>query len=471
MFNNNKLRRYLLLAIFPITCLSCGKDFLNPTIPGTLIRQDYVTNLSTTKEYLLGVYNSLTPVLGGITALYPDIVADNIKPVTGATILTRQYSWTQEAGDLSSNDQNLNQLYLNLYKAIFNCNFVLECTMKFKNENEQQANSLKGQALAIRSMMYYMLVNYFAQPYVFTSDASHIGVAINNSTDWSVYPPKRNSVREVYDLMEKDLKESIELLPATSGNVLFVGQNAAKSMLARVLLARENFQGARYLARDVSQRVPIMTSGYPAKLFTPQESEAIFQVDQIVATPVTLASYYFRSVIQFTATDEIAALLTENPNDARRAWVSKTASGWNIVKYPQSVIPAITLAANSYYHTVIRSSEMYLVAAEAYARSGSTYADSARFYLNKIRKRADPAIADVTATGQPLLDSIYKERRKELAFEGFRLMDLYRIKLGVTRKEIADPALKNLPFGSNKGVCPIPVRDVKIAGYEQNLGY
>ncbi|WP_315816497.1 RagB/SusD family nutrient uptake outer membrane protein [Paraflavitalea speifideaquila] len=72
-----------------------------------------------------------------------------------------------------------------------------------------------------------------------------------------------------------------------------------------------------------------------------------------------------------------------------------------------------------YYPPIIRSSEMYLTAAEASAKINDD--NTAKFYLNAIRKRADPTIADITATGNALIDSIYKERRKELCFEGFRM--------------------------------------------------
>ena len=49
---------------------------------------------------------------------------------------------------------------------------------------------------------------------------------------------------------------------------------------------------------------------------------------------------------------------------------------------------------------------MYLTAAEAYAQINNV--DSARFYLDAIRKRANPAVLASTSVGSALLDAIYR---------------------------------------------------------------
>src|SRR5262249_42187152 len=123
----------------------------------------------------------------------------------------------------------------------------------------------------------------------------------------------------------------------------------------------------------------------------------------------------------------------------------------------------------AYYLTAIRSSEMYLTASESYAQLNNE--DSARYYLNQIRTRAAiPAITNAV-TGAALLDSIYLERRRELAFEGLRMFDLQRWKKGINRVDGWNASALTLPYPSDKAIAPIPANDVIILGLQQNNGY
>jgi hypothetical protein len=112
---------------------------------------------------------------------------------------------------------------------------------------------------------------------------------------------------------------------------------------------------------------------------------------------------------------------------------------------------------------------MYLTAAECYARLNNQ--DSARFYLNAIQKRANSTITGPLVTGEALLDSIFKERRKEFAFEGLRMFDLLRWGKNVVRIDAVGTTAKNLTFPSNKAIAPIPGLDVTILGLIQNDEY
>jgi len=77
---------------------------------------------------------------------------------------------------------------------------------------------------------------------------------------------------------------------------------------------------------------------------------------------------------------------------------------------------------------VLRLSEAYLIAAEG-ALKGSAGAAVASGYLNTIRKRANPNVADVVATD----DLIQTERRKELVGEGHRFFDQMRLGKSIIR--------------------------------------
>ena len=73
---------------------------------------------------------------------------------------------------------------------------------------------------------------------------------------------------------------------------------------------------------------------------------------------------------------------------------------------------------------VMRLAEIYLLHAEALACTGDLA--GATEYVNKVRTRAKLAGIAVPASQDAAIDAILKERRLELAFEGFRFFDLAR---------------------------------------------
>ena len=74
-----------------------------------------------------------------------------------------------------------------------------------------------------------------------------------------------------------------------------------------------------------------------------------------------------------------------------------------------------------------RLAEMYLNLAEAAYRLGDE--GTCRTYINKVRRRPDVMMPDVTESGENLWDRLVNERRVELYAETFRYFDLRRWKL------------------------------------------
>jgi starch-binding outer membrane protein, SusD/RagB family len=109
----------------------------------------------------------------------------------------------------------------------------------------------------------------------------------------------------------------------------------------------------------------------------------------------------------------------------------------------------------------IRYSDVLLMAAEAYNKSSND--GKARQYLNLVRQRA--GLGDINSSGATLFTDIVKERQLELAFEGFRYVDLVRWGLASTE-------LGPLGYQQNKhSLLPIPDFDVRTASLPQNPNY
>ena len=459
--------------------ISCNKSFLEVEDNTSLIRQQYVTNLRTLQEFLNGIYVVLgRDIYNGTThQIYADLVADNIKPSsTNTSTLIPHYTWNQLIPFNNTNREILN-LWTNGYQLIHSCNFVIDKATELSSENPAIAKQMQGEACAIRALIHHVLTNIFAQPYNYSTEGNHPGVPYITSVEWSK-SYNRNTVNEVYAGIIKDLEKAISLFPSGTYNTLVMNPTAAKALLARVYLYKEDWQKAKDIAIEIANAVPLLKADqYPSKLFTLQETEALFQLapshtSAIGGSYITaFQGTYFRSTA-FLATIDIANLLVSNPNDSRSKWISSGGIGKDSIrKYPINIVANFGSGVNlarSYYQTLFRSSEMFLTVAEASAKAGDE--KTAKTYLDAIRKRANPTVVNSTATGTALLDSIYLERRKELAFEGLRMFDLLRWKKGVNRTDAITGAPTTLSYPSNKAIAPIPAVDA-ANGITQNIDY
>jgi starch-binding outer membrane protein, SusD/RagB family len=112
---------------------------------------------------------------------------------------------------------------------------------------------------------------------------------------------------------------------------------------------------------------------------------------------------------------------------------------------------------------LIRYADVLLMAAEANLRAGNE--PKALNYLNQVRQRPSTGLPALSVSGTALFDAIVRERQLELAFEGFRFIDLVR--WGLAAQELGA-----LGFTAPKHtLLPIPAQDVRTAGLPQNTGY
>ena len=101
---------------------------------------------------------------------------------------------------------------------------------------------------------------------------------------------------------------------------------------------------------------------------------------------------------------------------------------------------------------------------------------NAKLRLNQVAMNRDPSFAGYTSTGTALLDDILKERRKELAFEGFRYYDLQRTGRDVVRVNLNTNYQSGVPLtiavGNFRRLLPIPQAEIDAnPSMTQNAGY
>ncbi len=123
---------------------------------------------------------------------------------------------------------------------------------------------------------------------------------------------------------------------------------------------------------------------------------------------------------------------------------------------------------------VLRWAEVILNAAEAYAHEGDD--THALEFVNAIRTRAQIPDAGMFSTAnmhgyKNALEVVLDERRLELAFEGHRMIDVYRNKQDMDRRYPGVQQWKVVPYTENHIQYPIPNSELSVSGIEQNAGY
>jgi starch-binding outer membrane protein, SusD/RagB family len=463
---------FFVSLVLIIATSSCKKKFLD-LFPYDQVPQDKaIIDEAGMQAAVNGLYAQLrnTSLFGRSLPLYGDIIADNVFISTQNSnryIAEFNYTYTNTNADMLGT-------WGEAYKAILRANNVINSTVA----SSANANQLRGEALTIRALMYFELVNWYAKQYVVDKDAEGVPLLLTYDP---FAKPNRAKVSEVYAQIDKDLSDAVGLLNATKSSS-YVTKYVARALQSRVALFKGDWEGAKTAALDV-----VNNGGYTlaaaANLFaywknaapTSTKLETIFEVtNDAVNNNGTNALAYFYDQAGYG--DAISSDDLYNQYSATDARLGLFITG---VRASQTVrivnkYPNTSNAADKDDVKVIRYAEVLLTLAEAYFRTGDE--TNALLYLNKVAKQRDPSFAGYASSGTQLLNDIILERRKELSFEGMRYLDLQRLQRDVMRVNINNNYIGitplTLPVDNFRRIFPIPQneRDAN-AEMSQNPGY
>jgi starch-binding outer membrane protein, SusD/RagB family len=351
----------------------------------------------------------------------------------------------------------------------------------------------------VRAVANFYLVNFFAQPYGFTADASHIGIPIITKSftynDPEANQP-RSTVAEVYAVIIKDLTEALADLPQAytgyANNTYHTKTRgtkaAASAFLSRVYLYKADYANAKKFAKDVIDGLygtyalttnvnTVFVSG--ASQY--QNTETIWSIpNNITDNPtsnVSLSQHYSPTSRADLAVSSIFLDETKNkyfPADDKRRVLIVKGTG------PLAAIPFTgKYTSLTDWAPIMRFAEILLTYAEAQTRAATAIDADAIAKLNLVRDRARGSQPSYTVASfnnkDELIDAILGERHVELAFEGHRFWDLMRVKATVKNKFESDGInlMPEQPFGSLKNIFPIPQLEVDKSKkvLAQNQGY
>ena len=342
--------------------------------------------------------------------------------------------------------------WYNVYSVIRGANRLLQMCDNLKQgaseSSLKEIANAKAQAQAIRALCYFDLCRVYAVPYTYSNGGTALGVPLVMSVLENSAMPGRNTLKECYDFIIKELNEAIAsnaLEPTSYG---YISQSAAKALLGRVYLYKgdkESNAQALKLSKEVIEsnlyQLATDPDAYEQIWSESSSKEMIFSIvnfdskdwaDREGLGYVLHVDGYFNAFITKKFYDE----MMEDPDDIRWnvLWESKGSRAEEVVKNLPDANPDMKMFIGKYPGKaalkdmrtndipVIRLAEVYLNAAEAAFKLGDK--PTALKYLNVIVKRANPTKS--VAESDLTLERILKERAKELVGEGHRFYDLMR---------------------------------------------
>lgn len=428
---------------------------------------------------------------------------------------------------LSAVDESLEGRWNALYTAIANCNTVLASSETFETNNQAETdrlNSFRGEALALRALMYLELVRRW--------DNIPISEPLPEGSE-PILESKLVDKTEIYNLIIGDCTEALGILPtrAETGSVGIGSQGLANMLLAEAHLDMGNYSEAASAAEavinDASYSLQPLDGIFGlegSKTGTENNNEIIFSYlfDQAVQNRANRSSQLM--VPLYDRLPGVARTMAQGgrpwgrlvPNayywslfedgDGRlEAWHKLT---WTLDD-PDNIITSVGLVEGdevtpeyvqawcsnenecrylepttsknfedgTYGRTIdvidgfrnvieYRLSNAYLLAAEAYVQQGN--GGQAAQLLNVLRERAfgnsDHNFTDVD------LETLIEEQARELGHEGHRWTFLKR--LGILEERVKQQdELGNMNIQSHHVRLPIPQSFIDLAGVKQNPGY
>ena len=495
----NKISKYSLIVLAAVV-LSCKKDYLEGKAYGVPVVENFFKTPTDAQQGLISAYSGLNQLYGksdfwatlGSDLIFGDIGTDDF--IKGGNRVNDNIPLDQKQQyEIPSYSIPVEELWKVNYKGIFYSNLVLSKVPAIPFDNPDDQKQILAEAHFLRAYYYFDLVNSFG------------GVPkLEEPIEYKDGNMARSNESDIYALIESDLKAAIADLPSRfdkgSDYLGRADKGAALGLMMRVSLYQNKMDDVKTYG-DQFLTLPYSLSSDFSTLFNQSgewNSGSVFEINCTsdvsllgngavkIMSPRSHKGGGFMQVkrglrdayvvnvdpiTNDTILDPRYDATFYTPKDTNGAY----GTGWYVRKYSWApfsdyAFPTIGAAENSANNVrVIRLSDVYLMYAEAIYQSDPTGAIG---YVNKVRERARgaglyPADLPATLIGNDLRDAIYKERRLELAGEGFRYHDLIRTNRA---KDIL------VPLGFQVGVheiMPIPYTQIQLSKgvLTQNPGY
>ncbi|MDF9799437.1 hypothetical protein OKW21_004700 [Catalinimonas alkaloidigena] len=470
------MKRIYIIFLSCTLAFSACDDSLDEITPEQSLSEDQAfANYNNANGVLIGTYDLMQDlhVFGSQPQFISDFITDNVN-------FTGSFPSLQDFNNYAVNNSNstVDEVWRDSYQVILGTNAIIANAPLIEDATDEEKLALEGEARFVRAITYFMIANLYSQPYG-VSQGSNLSVPLYlEPFTGEVINLPRNTLAEVYSQIEADLLFAEENLSPTAEQG-FASSYSATALLSRLYLYMEDWTAAAQKAEEVISSENYSLSN-DLSFYNTISDEIIFSIENNATDPQSDSdaetssgswdSYYTgrdqggRGDGEFSP--DLLALFEEEPEDLRGDFYVEDVNF--------SGEPAIyTLKYdngndNSSDYAAIRLAEIMLNRAEALVELNGIN-EEAIGLVNEIRNRAGLTTAWTVgdfASATELLEAIYTERRKELAFEGHRRMDLLRTGKPLRTEAPSSVAITDagvgVVAGDPKAVWPIPQSQLNI---------
>ncbi|HSP82231.1 MAG TPA: RagB/SusD family nutrient uptake outer membrane protein [Gillisia sp.] len=462
--------KYLLLMVVSMGMfVSCSEEDLDPTIQQSKDIDISVNTTSDLQAILNGAYNRMTSFeyYGRDKIILGEVFSDN----TASNANSNRFV-VEARMDLLPQTATALTFWARAYTVIGSANIIINAEGITGDQDE--IDHIKGQAYVMRALAHFDLVTFYGQQHVNGGGESAVGVPyVTEFRNEDELFPARVSVQQVKENAYADL-EMAQSLMSDANTKEFISIYAAYAIEARIA----NYFGEHPRALEAANFV--IDSGlftvateenFLASFATKRASNSIFELafrdvdnegingiamiynqtnyGDVIALPNLVAIYEegdVRGASPFTPGTVPSTVIGLMPNGTTYRNVGKYPS---IAPYDDNIV-------------VVRIEEMYLIKAEALLGT-----EEGLDALNMVAgNRGGSEYTEAT------IANVLLERRKELAFEGFRFHDLARMGMDIPFLDATLQTHGGPAYGSFKFAMPLPAGEVDAnANLTQNAGY
>lgn len=240
-----KLYKISLALILGIGTLTSCNDKLELTNPNQQTTGTYGNTAADLEEGVIAAYNHIR--MEGTYAR----VGYMIDVCRGDEVWNSSQVWYMPFDDLNEpiTDEIGQWSWRDWYYTINVCNFILSRTGDGTTQLSTQMQRIKGQALFIRGLSYYMLAGYYQNPALITDYSSYSSLNGLYAANFEVEGEDPNvQYDKVLDQVESDFAQAMDLLPSRDeGGQWAQGRatkGAAAGYYARTLMVRHKYSEA-----------------------------------------------------------------------------------------------------------------------------------------------------------------------------------------------------------------------------------
>ena len=243
-----KIKNIALAGLVALTGITSCEDNLDLVNPNQQTTAGYGSKPSDLEETVIACYNRIR--IEGTYARVGyllDVVAGDEVNSYSDNDWWRPYDYLNASQVVTNDDSPLHWIFRDFYYTINTCNQLLFYVENSGlDPNSEAYKRAKGQGLFIRALSYYELACYYQDIPLITDFNA---VSINDLM------ASTNTQSEVFDQVEKDLKEAMDLLPSRDeGGEWASGRatcGAAAGYYARTLMFRHKFADALTVLKDI----------------------------------------------------------------------------------------------------------------------------------------------------------------------------------------------------------------------------